>query len=229
MNDRDTRRYDSFVRIRAFGEDHASDFVPDSVAQVVDALDDAQAGQNRGRNTSKATLLDAIRLDLQNLTRTAAAIAQDEPGFADVFRPPNNINEAALLTIADKFLRQLAAQPGDSTTVAAAKAGLVGKFVAHALDALFVTNLQNDRAAVAAASTQLEQDRESGVGNTAAISPLIQQGMKAATTLDAIMHNRYGSQPEIMAAWLTASHIERNPQRGQAAPVPPPTPAPPKP
>lgn len=52
MNDRDTRRYDSFVRVRTFGEDNAADFAPGSVAannftivaQVIGDLDDAKAG-----------------------------------------------------------------------------------------------------------------------------------------------------------------------------------------
>jgi hypothetical protein len=34
--------------------------------------------------------------------------------------------------------------------------------------------------------------------------------MKAVTTLDAIMHNKYASPPAKMAAWLTAVHIERD-------------------
>ena len=156
---------------------------------------------------------------MQNLTRTAAAIAQDEPGFADAFRPPNNSNEAALTTTADKFLLQLAVQPGDTAAAKTAKAALVAKFVAH---------LQSDRTAVTADNAQNEKDRESGVGNTAVISPLIQQGMKAVTTLDAVMHNKYSSQPDKMAAWLTASHIERDAQRGPTPPVTPP-PVPPKP
>ena len=57
-------------------------------------------------------------------------------------------------------------------------------------------------------------------GNTATIGTLIAQGMKAVTTLDAIMHNKYASQPAKMAAWLTAAHIERDAQRG-TTPTPP--------
>ena len=165
---------------------------------------------------------------MQNLTRTAAAIAQDEPGFADAFRPPNNSNEAALTTTADKFLLQLAVQPGDTAAAKTAKAALVAKFVAHEMSAGFVAHLQSDRDAVTADNAQHEKDRESGVGSTAAVSPLIQTGMKAVTTLDAVMHNKYSSQPDKMAAWLTASHIERDAQRGPTPPVTPP-PVPPKP
>ena len=95
------------------------------------------------------------------------------------------------------------------------------------MSANFVTNLQTDRAAINASNTQLEKERESGVGSTAAITPLIQEGTQLVTTLDAIMHNKYQSQPDKLAEWLSASHVERDAQRGQ--PTPPPAPTPPKP
>jgi hypothetical protein len=217
MDNRETRRYDAFQRVKTFGTDNAADFAAGSTAQanftiigqVITGLDNAKAGQKPGRNTSKETLLDAIRLDIQNITRTAAAIAQTQPGFADAFRPPANNNEGALLTTADKFLQQFAAQPA-----------LVAQFVAHEMSPTFVTNLQTDRAAVTTTQTQQESKRETGVGNTATIGSLIGQGMKALTTLDAIMHNKYASSPDKLAAWFTASHIERDAKRSNPQPTP---------
>jgi hypothetical protein len=221
MDKRETRRYDAFQRAKTFGQDNAADFAPGSKAAanfttlntVISGLDTAKAGQKPGKNTSKEVLLDAVRLDIQNITRTASAIAQDQPGFADAFRPPANGNEGVLLTTADKFLQQFAAQPA-----------LVPQFVAHEMAANFVTTLQTDRAAITAAQASQETVREGGVGSTATIGQLIAQGMKALTTLDAIMHNKYASQPDKMAAWLTAAHIERAAQHD--APAPAATPAP---
>jgi hypothetical protein len=117
-----------FVRVQTFGTDNSADFAPASTAAtnlatvttVVNGLNTAKAGQKPGRDTSKEVLLDAIRLDLQNITRTAAAIDQTTPGFADSFRPPAQFNPNALLTTADKFIQQLTAQPA-----------LVAQFVAH--------------------------------------------------------------------------------------------------
>jgi hypothetical protein len=225
-------RYDAFQRVKIFGDENGADFAAGSTAlanfaiigQVISGLDNAKAGQKPGRNTSKETLVDAIRLDIQNITRTAAAIAQTEPGFADSFRPPANGNEGTLLTTADKFLQQLAVLPADSPATQTAKAALVAKFVAHEMDSNFVTNLQTDRKAVTDSQAKQESSRETGVGNTATIGSLIAQGMKALTTLDAIMHNKYGSNPDKLAAWFTASHIEREAKRGksQAAPQTPP-------
>jgi hypothetical protein len=217
MDNRETRRYDAFQRIKTFGTDNAADFAPTSTATanfaaittVVAGLDSAKAGQKPGKNTSKEVLVDDMRLDIQNITRTASAIALEQPGFADSFRPPVNDNEGALLTTTDKFLQQFAAQPA-----------LVAKFVAHEMNAGFVTHLQADRAAITTAQKQQETTREGGVGSTATVGSLIAQGMKALTTLDAIMHNKYGSNPDKMAAWLTAAHIERDAKRAKQTPAP---------
>lgn len=122
---------------------------------------------------------------------------------------------------------QLAAQPGDSNAVKTAKTALVAKFVTHEMNASFVTSLQADRSAITTEQSNLESDSEDRVGNTAVISPLIKQGIKAINTLDAIMHNKYGSNPDKLAAWTSASHIERDPKKvnkktsGNPAPAPP--------
>jgi hypothetical protein len=217
MDKHETHRYDAFQRVKTFGQENAADYAPGSLAlsyfaiitSVISGLDAAKAGQKPGKNTSKEVLLDTLRLDIQNTTRTASAIAQDSPGFADSFRPPVNGNEGTLLTTADKFIQQLAPQTGDSPATLTAKTALIAQFTAHEMPATFVTTLQTDRAAIITAQGSQENLRQTGVGDTATIGQMIAQGMKALNSLDAIMHNKYGSQPAKMAAWLTAAHIER--------------------
>jgi len=139
MNDRETIRYDVFGRVDTFGRDNAADFAPTSeatrrftnVRRIIADLDKGKASQQGGSATAKEVLLDALRLDMQNIARTARAIGQDEPGFADKFRTPDNPSETALLTAADAFLAQLAVQPGDNAAAQTAKAALVAKFVSH--------------------------------------------------------------------------------------------------
>src|SRR5712691_11320026 len=109
MNDRETRRYDTF------GKDNAADFAAGSegakhfaaLGQIITGLDEAKASQKPGGATAKSVLLDALRLDIQNIARTARAIAQDEPGFADKFRLPANPSDGSLLTTADAFIAEL--------------------------------------------------------------------------------------------------------------------------
>lgn len=233
MNDRDIRQYDSFKRVQTFGDVNAADFAAGSVAQtkfttldqVIAGLDKAKAGQVTNANTTMETLLDAVKLDLQNITRTAAIIGDEQPGFADSFHPPKAYNPAALLTTADAFLLQLAVQPADGAPTKTAKAAVVAQFVAHEMAAGFVATLQADRQAITDAQKNMESDSEDHVGYTAIISPLIRQGRKAVNALDAIMHNKYGAQPDKLAAWISASHVERGPQRNNSQPVPTPVPS----
>lgn len=217
MNDRETRRYEMFVRVSNFGSDHAADFAAGgegakhfaNLNQVIAGLDTAKAGQKTNGATAKEVLLDALRLDLQNIARTARAIAQDQPGFADRFKLPANPGQIALLTAADAILAELN------------KPGVAAKFIAHEMPADFVQSFTNDRHAVDSAQSGLETSRESGVASTATIGPLIANGMKEITYLNAIMHNKYGSNPDKLAAWHSASHIERDPQRAKKTPATP--------
>jgi hypothetical protein len=236
MDDREIRRFDSLDRVNTFRTTIAAEVLPHTVAaknfdvisEVVNQLRPARTNRTRSANTSKEVLVQALQLDLQNITRTAIAIALEQPGFADTFRPPANSNEGAITATADAFLAQLAPQTGDSPATLAAKTALVAKFTEHDLNANFVTNLQNDRAAITAENARLETRREDSVGDNALVGPALKRGTDAVKVLDAIMHNRYGSQPDKLAAWLTASHVERDPQREKKkTPTPtPPTPPP---
>ncbi len=222
MNERDIRRYEMFGRVQTFGQDHKDDFAPDSVAatsfthlaQIIQDLDAAKVAQQGGPTAaSREVLLDALRLDLQNVTRTARAIAQDEPGFADPYRLPDGGSQTALLTTADAILLELK------------KPGVAARFIAHELPADFLKNLEDDRKAIDAARAAAQSGDNESVASTAAIGRLIADGMKEVTTLDAIMHNKYTRAPDTLRAWKSASHIERPAQR-EKKPEPP---APPKP
>ena len=89
MNDRETRRYDMFGRVHTFGKDHTADFAAGSkaaghfatLAQTITDLDTAKAGQDGGTATAKAVLFDALRLDLQNIARTAEVAAGKSGGW----------------------------------------------------------------------------------------------------------------------------------------------------
>ena len=172
-----------------------------------------KARQAGASPTAKEVLLDALRLDIQNITRTARAIEQDEPGFAEQFRPPETSGHGALLTATDAILLRLKVQPTDDAATKKNKAALAARFIAHELPEDFVQNLADDRATIDAAQDAGEDADNDGVESTAAIGKLIKDGMKELTTLDAIMHNKYARVPGKLRAWQSASHIERAPQR----------------
>lgn len=221
MNDRETRRYEMFGRVITFGKDRAAEFPPGSAAaghftkleEVVADLDAAKATQGSGGGTAKEVLLDALRMDVHNIVRTARALALEEPGMADRFRLPDSPSQTALFTTVDAVLGQLQAAPGDSPETTAAKQALVARFVGYMLPPDFVTDLAADRATALAAQDAQESTASASVASTASISVLMREGLKFVTHLDAIVHNRFGRQPDVIRAWQSASHTERAPQR----------------
>src|SRR5205823_4995082 len=144
---------------KTFGQTNTADFAAGgeaskhfaSIGTVITDLDAAKATQQKDGTTSKAVLLDALRLDVQNITRTARAIDQDEPGFAGKFPAPKSSSDKDLITDADAILGKLTPASG---------AALKAKFVAHELDANFVQHLQDDRAAIDNAADDIESDSE---------------------------------------------------------------------
>ncbi len=209
MTERETRRYAMLGRVETFGKNNAADFAAKSqaklrfanITEIIGNLDAAKANQQAGGATAKEVMLDSLRLDLQNLARTARAIAQDEPGFADRFRLPDSPSQTALLTAADVMLAEVS------------KPGVAAKFIAHELPADLVTQLREDRQAIAEAQDAHEGAQNNGVTSTAAIGRLIRAGMKEVTYLDAIMNNKYTRNPDKLRAWFSASTTERAPRR----------------
>ena len=229
MNDRETRRYDMFGRVKTFGQTSTADFAAGSeaikrfgnISKLITKLDQAKAAQQGGGSTAKSVLLDALRLDVQNITRTARALDQDHPGVADQFPAPQTASDHDLLTTADHIVAELAPDAADDAATATAKADLVAQFVAHELPADFVKHLQDDLTAIDGAEDDIESDDEEGVASTSAVGRLIRDGMKEVHYLDAIMHNKYARDPDKLRAWQSASHIERAPHREKKTPAPP--------
>lgn len=81
------------------------------------------------------------------------------------------------------------------------------------------------RRRVADSFTSKEQGREMHVEATAAIDKLIEGGMTAVRELDPIVRNIFANEPAKLAAWLSASHVERAPRRKTQAQHPPTPPA----
>ena len=54
-----------------------------------------------------------------------------------------------------------------------------------------------------------------GVEDTAAIDRLVGEGTKEGNYLDAIFHIKYAHNPDKLAGWLTAYHLERAPKHAK--------------
>ena len=233
MTDRETARYNMFRTAITFGIDNTGDFAAGSKAkihfanltQIVEDLDKAKAGQLGGGVTAKSVLIDALRLDVQNIRRTAVAMDQDEPGMADRFPVVASSSQRDLLTTADAYLLLLApvVLPAvDTPAQLASKTALAAKFIAHELPADFVQELVDDRKAIDDAKDEVESVDTEGVESTGAVGRLIREGMKEINYLDAIMFNKYSRNADKLRGWKSASHIERAARKKPVVPANPP-------
>jgi hypothetical protein len=220
MNDRDNRKHQMFARVRDFGAEHTSDFAANSLGRqlfttltsIVTTLDGhaasqtSKGGASKQGTTSRGQARQALWEDLQPISRTARAMADEVVGLDDKFRLPPTGNDALLLSTARAFA-------GDATPLSA-------QFIAHELPADFLEDLADDIAAMEAAIS----DQSSGLGQRvaagAAIESTIDEGVATVRKLDAIVKNKYANNSAVLAQWTSTSHTERDPRRRQSPSAP---------
>jgi hypothetical protein len=228
MKDCNVRLEDRANRVKGFGTANTVDFVAGGKAQthftnintLLGQLDLAKAGQNPA-HVGKAALYDSLGIDLVNISRTARQIEKTENGFASPYRLPDNTSHPSVLAHTLAVLATVEDQPADSTADKADKAATRAKFVAYELPADFTAHLRVDYDAIIEANQHNDGEDLDGVENTALIDQIIGQINDEIGHLDAIMHNKYSRQPEKLRAWMSASHVERAPQREKKDSVPP--------
>jgi hypothetical protein len=223
MKDTERRRLEMFIRVREFGAAHAAQFPPTSFAgqqfaildSAIGALEEQTGAQSSGRSrvrestSSKAAARDELMRDLEAISRTARAMALTVPGLDDKFRVPHN--------------------QGNQNVLAAARAAatdalpLKAEFIKRGMPDDFIDDLEADIALLEQAISHKAQGKESHVAATAAIDLEIERGMKAVREIDPVVRNKFASDPSILAAWSSATHVERSPRRKPVAPA---TPAP---
>ena len=95
----------------------------------------------------------------------------------------------------------------------AAALPLKAEFVKRGMPADFLDDLEADIAALEEAQTRKIEGRDSHVGATAAIDDEIERGMNAVQELDPAMRNTFAHNAAKLAAWTSASRVERAPRR----------------
>jgi hypothetical protein len=232
MKDTERHRYDMFIRVHGFGQSHAAQFPPTSFAgeqlatlkSVLDSLETHISAQSSGRGTARekasalAAACDELIRDLEAISRTARAMAITTPGLGEKFRTPHNESHQMVLAVA--------------RAAATAALPLKAEFIKRGLPADFLDDLQADIALMEEAIEHKNQGTESHVLATAAIDAEIERGMNAVRELDSIAHNIFAADPSTLAAWTSASHVERPTRRktpatqGTTTTTPPTPPAP---
>jgi hypothetical protein len=226
MTDNDTRRYEMFLRVRQLGTNEAATFASntfvnglfDSLSQVITELETHAGAQSSGLTTarqstgSKTVARDELERDLTAISRTARSISQTMPGVEQKFRFIRNQKDQELLTAA--------------RMVAADALPLKAEFIKRGLSANFLDDLDDDINVFEEALTQRAQGTTTHVNATAAIDDLIERGMKIVRELDPIMRNIFEDNPGGLAAWISASRVERAPRRTTQPEPPPASPTP---
>ena len=233
MDDNNIRRFDRATRVKTFGQTNAADFAPGSKATTLFLeLDPSSSNSRRRRRPAPHPRRQARAhrrplADFKDIARTARAIKLDEPGFDDsAYRHPATSIESPITTHADSLLNLLeddtapwpmAATPRPNSPQAALRA----KFIAYELPADFVEDLRADRDALDACNSGKHSDNLEGVESTSAIDTLLSQAQAIITRLDAAIQNKYSRNPDKLAAWKSASRIERAPKKAAAPATPP--------
>ncbi len=217
-SDRARNVADMFVAVIAFDAVHKTEYVAITAAAAeiakVKAASDAMeaffAEQTSGEASmaveQKSLLKIAARRRMKAYAKTARALRLSNPGIEKVFEVPTHDSDVEIVakgrdmvTQAGKYHVELASL-GIAATVATELTGILDQ--------------------IEAASTDKAAANASTVGATAGIDNEVDNGMAAATVLDAIMHNFYGDDPVTLAEWTTARHVKRAPQ-AKAAGDPP--------
>ncbi len=207
MNDLERNYYNAFVGVRDFGADNAADFKAGSAgannfaavgaaATEMEQSGAVQASGASGQMTmQKGLAIAQLREDLRAINRTARALAVDDADIGALFRMPSGNNEQNLLAVARSFLT--GATP------------LKDRFVEFGLPDDFLEDLQADINAFEQAVSGKGASTGEKISATASIGDAVQNGLEALRRLRAVVPNKYRDNPTKLAAWTSASHVER--------------------
>ena len=233
MNDRQRNQVQRLLRVEGFCANHAASFTNTppkngdakfaaaragiiALRTQITGKQAVQAGGGFGQATAQQEVeRQELTELLRSVNRTAGAIAEEkeEPGLMDRFRMPRGNNDAEL------------AARGDAFADAIVELELADEFAANGYEGDLAADLRKEAKDVR--DTESDQGGALSVqaGVTAVLPGLLRVARKHVTTLDAVLHNRFGNDAEVLGAWKTASHVTAPPSGGGET-VPPATPPP---
>ena len=161
------------------------------------------AGQTGGADSkaqhieNKTDDLNELKELMQMLDRAADALADDAPGIENLFGLPRNRSEQSILAAARA--QYAAAEQYES------------QLKEYDLPADFRQQMQTLIQNIEAANNQADASGETRSGSTSGLKAVLDRLAALSRKLDAINRNKFRSDPAKMGAWLTASHLEREP------------------
>ena len=166
----------------------------------------------REKTAQKHAADEALREVVEAISRTARSMSRDMPGMEERFRLPPGKDGQTWLSTARDF--------------AAAAAPSAEEFVRRSMPPDFIDDLKARILAVEKAKKDQAEEWDGRVASTANVREAAEQGLEDVRELDAIVRNVYADNEAELAAWESASHVERAPRRAEEdEPTAPPTPA----
>lgn len=214
------RKLDKFQREARFMADNAADFPDNSPGDkaanlqiaVIAEIENYAAQQISGMDSSrqetsvKDDYLDDLIEMIRDINRAANAFADEVRGIESKFRLPRSRSQQNIVSTAQSFHTD--ASP------------LKAKFIEYGMEGDFLEDLQATINHVKNRDAQADSAAGQQTAATGGLIDAISRGMDISRKLDAIVKIKYRSNPSKLAAWATASHLERSPQREKPAPAP---------
>ncbi len=220
MNHHVRRRNDTFIRMKAHRLEFSADYPAasveaaqmDVIEEVLEEIEQNAAnqvgnfGEARFEYNSKEIARENLREDIIDIRDMAGSMAYEFPGIDELFHVRKNITDAEMLALGRAFHERSAEYEND--------------FKRYGLKASFRAALQAAIDAFEESLTPPEMALESQVQATAQLGESVRRGMIARRILMGVMKIKYKNNPAKYRAWLTASHIERDSEKKDAAPTP---------
>ncbi|HEX8072452.1 MAG TPA: hypothetical protein VF546_21070 [Pyrinomonadaceae bacterium] len=213
MEDSQTRTQEMLTRAENFClKEHAADFAAGTLAgelaqevrACVAGVNEQAGAQAAARRLAQASTdrkdaaRDALRASLERLYDTAGGMEATRPGVRAQFRLPARKDDA------------LAAA---ARAALANAAPLKDEFFKRELPPDFFTKMEAQLEEFERARAEQDTHADMQVAATARIRDLLARGVNAVRQLEPIVRNKYRADPAALAAWRSASRVERAPQR----------------
>jgi len=173
------------------------------LAVKIDQFGSKQAqerGSAKAITEAKKALRDKIRRQMKNIRETAISVEAQQPGISQNFNPPTSNSDESLIEAARAFV--------------AAATPLKPLFLSREMPENFLEELTD---AIQSFEEAVNNHNLHRGGRSAARTLLDDVCAQVATLrreLDPIVRNKYRNDPEKLALWDTASHLERASRKG---------------
>lgn len=224
-NDKQRRRNERGQRADVYMVAQAEDFPADSrggilaarlkelLAQTA-ALDVARAeniNKRRQGTEGRAQTRTSLRRMVKTAWGTYKTLTRQRDGLDGLFESPSKMkNDQSLAAGARAY--------------ANAAAALAGLFTDFGLPPAFFAEMRSKADSLEAYTTIQNEGVGAGVDTNASIEETLRQMDEVVESLDTVVTNRYANDPAKLAAWESASRVERAPRSksGGDTPTPPP-------